>query len=173
MHLLVSLPRLMAQRKSQFFKSISVFFVIGTGIILIISQISQIAISINVTNYQFSIKKFPKYNQQVAKLRSLFISVNCSTCFGWYLHPSSGAQNYIYSIWYLSNCNEHSLKITNNFFLLQLDKYQMLQIQFFVPCDGWRYHPKHVEQIAEIKPCHVASCWLYFRIIYDARAPER
>jgi len=22
---------------------------------------------------------------------SLFISVNCSTCFGWYLHPPSGA----------------------------------------------------------------------------------
>jgi len=28
---------------------------------------------------------------------------NCSTCFGWYLHPSSGAHNCIYSIWYLSN----------------------------------------------------------------------
>ena len=24
-------------------------------------------------------------------LHSLFISVNYSTCFGWYLHPSSGA----------------------------------------------------------------------------------
>ena len=31
--------------------------------------------------------------QQDAKLYSLFISVNCSTCFGWYLHPSSGAHN--------------------------------------------------------------------------------
>ena len=29
--------------------------------------------------------------QQDATLHSLFISVNCSTCFGWYLHPSSGA----------------------------------------------------------------------------------
>jgi len=26
---------------------------------------------------------------------------NCSTCFGWYLHPSSGAHNCIYSIRYL------------------------------------------------------------------------
>ena len=42
-------------------------------------------------------------NQQVATLRSLFITVNCSTCFGWFLHPSSGAQNYIYSIWCLSD----------------------------------------------------------------------
>ena len=28
---------------------------------------------------------------------------NCSTCFGRYLHPSSGAHNCIYSIWYLLN----------------------------------------------------------------------
>ena len=33
----------------------------------------------------------PIYVQQDAILRSLFMSVNCSTCFGWYLHPSSGA----------------------------------------------------------------------------------
>ena len=29
--------------------------------------------------------------QQDATIYSLFISVNCSTCFGCYLHPSSGA----------------------------------------------------------------------------------
>ena len=48
-------------------------------------------------------KYVPKYNQQDATLHSLFISVNCSTCCGWVPHPSSGAQNCIYSIWYLSN----------------------------------------------------------------------
>jgi hypothetical protein len=32
------------------------------------------------------------YVQQDATLHILFISGNCSTCFGWYLHPSSGAQ---------------------------------------------------------------------------------
>ena len=31
----------------------------------------------------------PIYIQQDATLHSLFISGNCSTCFGWYLHPSS------------------------------------------------------------------------------------
>jgi hypothetical protein len=31
------------------------------------------------------------YIQQDATLRSLFISGNCSTCFGWYFHPTSGA----------------------------------------------------------------------------------
>jgi hypothetical protein len=32
-----------------------------------------------------------KYIQQDATLHSLFISGNCSTCFGWYFHPPSGA----------------------------------------------------------------------------------
>jgi hypothetical protein len=32
-----------------------------------------------------------KYMQQDATSHSLFISGNCSTCFGWYFHPSSGA----------------------------------------------------------------------------------
>ena len=32
------------------------------------------------------------YIPQDATLHSLFISGNCSTCFGWYLHPSSGAR---------------------------------------------------------------------------------
>jgi hypothetical protein len=31
------------------------------------------------------------YIQRAATLHSLFISVNHSTCFGWYLHPLSGA----------------------------------------------------------------------------------
>ena len=36
-------------------------------------------------------KYIPIYIQQDATLHSLFISGNCSTCFGWYLHPSPGA----------------------------------------------------------------------------------
>ena len=32
-------------------------------------------------------KYVPKYNQQDAKLHSSFISVNCSTCFGWFPPP--------------------------------------------------------------------------------------
>jgi hypothetical protein len=31
-----------------------------------------------------------EYIQQDATLHRLFISGNCSTCFGWYFHPSSG-----------------------------------------------------------------------------------
>jgi hypothetical protein len=38
-----------------------------------------------------------KYIQQDATLHSLFISGNCSTCFGWYFHPSSGAHTTVWS----------------------------------------------------------------------------
>jgi hypothetical protein len=37
-------------------------------------------------------KNIPIYIQQDATLYSLFISGNRSTCFGWYIHPPSGAQ---------------------------------------------------------------------------------
>jgi hypothetical protein len=30
------------------------------------------------------------------------------------------------------------------------------------PDDGWKYHPKHVEQFPVInKRCNVVSCWIY------------
>jgi hypothetical protein len=38
-----------------------------------------------------SIFQIPIYVQQDATLHSLCISGNCSTCFVWYFHPSSGA----------------------------------------------------------------------------------
>jgi len=36
--------------------------------------------------------------QQDATIYSLFKPVNCSTCFGWYLHPSSGAHNTVSTV---------------------------------------------------------------------------
>jgi hypothetical protein len=33
------------------------------------------------------------------------------------------------------------------------------------PDDGWKYHPKHVEQFPDIyKLCNVASFWIYIYI---------
>ena len=37
------------------------------------------------------------YIQQDATLHSLFMSGNCSTCFGWYLHPSSGTHTTVFT----------------------------------------------------------------------------
>ena len=42
------------------------------------------------------------YNQQDATLHNDIYYYNCSTCFRKFLRPSSGAQNCIHSIWYLS-----------------------------------------------------------------------
>jgi len=42
-------------------------------------------------------KYIPIHIQQDATLRSSFISGNCSTCFGWYLHPSSGAHTTVFT----------------------------------------------------------------------------
>jgi hypothetical protein len=36
----------------------------------------------------------------------------------------------------------------------------------YAPDDGWRYHPKHVEQFPDIiKLCNVASCSIYIGIV--------
>ena len=81
------------------------------------------------------------YIRQDATLHSLFISGNSSTCFRWYLHPSSGAHTT-----YL----QHLAQVPD-----AVDT---------VVCsdDGWRYHPKHVEQFPEInKLCNVPSCCMY------------
>ena len=48
-------------------------------------KICGLTVRFNVTSH------IPIYIQQDATLHSLFISGNCPTCFGWYLHPSSGA----------------------------------------------------------------------------------
>jgi len=40
---------------------------------------------------------------------SQFISVRRSTCFRWFFRPSSGAQNCIYSVRYLSDTNHYLL----------------------------------------------------------------
>jgi hypothetical protein len=47
----------------------------------------------NVFNVQGSVRReyMPIITQRDAAIYSLFISVNRSTCFGWYIHPSSGA----------------------------------------------------------------------------------
>jgi hypothetical protein len=34
------------------------------------------------------------------------------------------------------------------------------------PDDGWKYHPKHVQQFPDInKLCNVVSCWIYIGIL--------
>jgi hypothetical protein len=40
------------------------------------------------------------------------------------------------------------------------------------PDDGWKYHPKHVEQFPDInKLFNVASCWIYVGIYLRCTDP--
>ena len=77
--------------------------------------------------------------------------------------------NCIYSMWYLSkrncylplswkgwNCSSSSSTIA----IHQVP--DAVDTLVCTPDDGWRCHPKHVEQFPEInKLCNVASCWIY------------
>ena len=85
--------------------------------------------------------------RQDATLFSLFIFGNCSTCFGWYLHPSSVA---------------HTTVSTASGRCQTVPDAVDTVVQVCAPDDGWRYHTKHVEQFPDInKLCYVASCWIY------------
>jgi hypothetical protein len=64
-----------------------------------------------------------KYNQQDATLYNILYYCQCSTCFGRFLRPSSGALNCIYSIGYMSSLLAATAAS-------KLDKYQMLCVQF-------------------------------------------
>jgi len=91
--------------------------------------------------------------QQGATVYSLFISVNFSTCFGWYFHPSSGAHSTVSTV---SGINR---TVTADRVL-------------WAPDDGWKYHPKHVEQLTDInKRYTVASCWIIIAIYYTMHGP--
>src|SRR5215475_13887992 len=123
---------------------------------------------------------YRKYIQQDATLHSLFISGNCSTCFGWYFHPSSGAHTTVstasgichnvtaicryrgrvgtgLSVLWVAYATHSTLKPDAvDTVVCSLD-------------DGWKYHPKHVEQFPDInKLCNLASCWIYIGILLGA-----
>jgi hypothetical protein len=54
-------------------------------------HLSDLSVCLTASNVCVSLhrKYIPLQIQQDATLHSLFTSGNCSTCFGWYLHPSS------------------------------------------------------------------------------------
>jgi len=118
--------------------------------------------------------------QQDATTYSLFISVNRSTCFGWYLHPSSGANVTVSTASGISKtvtatCPERDwtgtavpvqsrsgqVAVT---VLLMPDAVDTVTL---APDDGWRYHPKHVERFTDINKLYVvASCWVIISIYF-------
>src|SRR5215475_7337034 len=129
------------------------------------------------------------YIQQDATLHSLFISGNCSTCFGWYFHPSSGAHTTVstasgichtvtaisrYQLEPVCKCAvggvrhpQHTQTGSNSSTIAAdssngVTNTRCCRYGCCAPDDGWKYHPKHVEQFPDInKVCNVACCWIY------------
>jgi hypothetical protein len=113
-----------------------------------------------------------------ATIYSLFISVNCSTCFRWYLHPTSGAH------FTVSTASGISKTLTTKFYErdwtgtavpLQSRSWKVavkvlimpdaVDTVTWAPDDGWRYHPKHVEQFTDINKLYiVAPHWIIIGI---------
>jgi len=93
------------------------------------------------------------------------LSVNCSTCFGRLLHPSSGAQITVSTasgtgqplllsvalVEELRLCLIYSTIVTgsNNGRLVP----DAVDTVICAPDDGWRNHPKHVEQFTDKINC--------------------
>jgi len=66
------------------------------------------------------------------------LSGNCSTCFGWYHHPSSGAQTTVFVTPLLLPAD-----------IVAVTVWQIpdaVDTLVCAPDNGWWYHPKHVEQ---------------------------
>ena len=104
----------------------------------------------------------PLYIQQDATLHSLFISGNCSTCFGWYPHPSSGAHTTVSTASGICHIVTAAVAAGSS-------NGDAVDTVVCAPDDGWQYRPKHVEQLPDInKLCNVASCWIYIRILLGA-----
>jgi len=84
---------------------------------------------------------------------TLFIlSVNCSTCFGWFLQHTQHTQ--------IGLNSPTTATGSNNGWLVP----DAVDTVICVPDDGWRNHPKHVQQFTD-KLCIVACCWAFSDIL--------
>jgi hypothetical protein len=102
------------------------------------------------------------YIQQDATLHSLFITGNCSTCFRWYLHPSLGAHTTVFTASGICHTITAICRYRGRVGTLCVDAVDTVVC---APDNGWRYHPKHVQQFPDINEmCKVASCWIYIGI---------
>jgi hypothetical protein len=119
----------------------------------------------------------PIYIQQDTTLHSLFKSGNCSTRFGWYFHPSSGAHTTVSTasgichtltaIWRYRGSLGTGLSVLWVAYATHSTLKPVWQIPDAVdtvvcaPDDECKYYPKHVEQFPDInKLCNVVSCWI-------------
>ena len=120
------------------------------------------------------------YIQQDATLHSFILSGNCSTCFGWYHHPSSGAQTTVSIASGICHtvCHPQHTQTSSNSSMIAADsnngvkntrccRYSCLRSWWWVmvPLKTCRAVSR------KNKLCNVASCWIYIRILLHCTDP--
>ena len=127
------------------------------------------------------LKRVSKVVQQDATIYTLFISANLSTYFGWYLQPSSGAHITLstvsdITVTITATCRERDWMGTSShpitFTTGSSNGLNTVDRLIGAPDDGWRYHPKYVEQFADINKLYiVAPCWTIIDTYYAMHGP--
>ena len=114
------------------------------------------------------------------KVTQFILSGNCSTYFGWYHHPSSGAQTTISTASGICHTVTATYPYRSNSFTIAAGSSNSVTYTKFcstvvcAPDDGWWYHLKHVEKFPDkincVKLYLVAYILEYY---YDALIHER
>ena len=110
-------------------------------------------------------KYIPIYIQQDAPLHTLFISGNCSTCFGWYLNPSSGAHTNVSTASGICYTVTATCAIaagsSNSVINTRCRRYSCMRSWWWMEVP-----PKTCRAVSRYnKLCNVASCWIYIGIV--------
>ena len=93
-----------------------------------------------------SLVRFYNYNQQYATIFD-YVFLKGSTCFGRFLHPSSGAHNCTFSFRYYQSILLQTgvMDETTPAWSSIGWQYLKLNVQLYAPDEGRRNHPKQVE----------------------------
>jgi hypothetical protein len=102
----------------------------------------------------------PIYIQQDATLHSLFISGYCSTCFGWYFHPSSGANKTASTAFGICHTVTAICRFRGKVGTGLCCRCSFMRSWWWVEVP-----PETCRAVSRHKLCNVASCWIYTYIV--------
>jgi hypothetical protein len=99
--------------------------------------------------------KLSNINPTICNVTQFIISRNCSTCFGWYLHPSSRAQTTV------STASGICHTVTATCRYTRCCRHSCFRFWWWVVVP-----PKTCRAVSRYnKLCNVPSCWIYIRIL--------
>ena len=108
-----------------------------------------------------------------------------STCFGWYLRPSSGARDYIYSFWYCSSMSLLGGVMDEMELMSSIIRSTWLYLQLLVLltdvaagwCHGWDgthkfHHKEHMPVFTASGIVHQCCCRFVSWMRWNSRVPS-